>query len=199
MNDDEIVRVAASYTVPGSSQVLNIFYWQFAGSTIADSVVLDALDTWFTDVWAPAWAVAASEEASLDAIDVDVVNLNGTVARNVGQAAIAVPGDQTVTDTNAAAVAAYIKANTIFPKSRGSKYIPGFTEGVTADGLWTTTATNVLFDLLLEWLEPLDLLTAELNPGIIRRVQQAWANFNFSGDTSDVPAYQRRRKPGVGS
>lgn len=199
MVDGEIARVAASYTVPGSSQVLNVFYWRLDGSSVSDASVLTALDTWFTDVWANAWAVAASEEAMLDTIDADVVAVDGTVTRNIGSIGIGVPGDVTTTDTNPAAVAGYIKANTSFPKSRGSKYVPGLTEGGTVDGLWTSTVTSVLLDLLVEWLTPIEVGASDLTPGIIRRVAQTFQPFSGSGSTSDVPAYQRRRKPNSGS
>ena len=195
----EILRVVHNFNVPNASAVQNVFWYELDSNAVVDATVLTGFDTYVTDVWAEAWAVAADQNVTLETIDLDVVNLDGTVKRNIGTATIAVAGDQVTSDSTPGVVSGYLRANTALPKVNGSKYIPGFTDGLLESGLWGTTATNVLLDLLLEWLTFISIGGGDFIPGVLRRIAGAFEPFNVSGDVTDVPAYQRRRKPNVGS
>jgi hypothetical protein len=199
MNVGEILRVQLNYNVPNASAVQNVFWYVLAGSNLPDEDVPAVFVAWAEFDWGAAWEVAADQLVSIDTVSLDVVNPDGTVARDLGESAVGLFGAQVTSDNTPGVVSGFIKADTALPKSRGSKYIPGFTDGLLAAGLWNTTATNVLLDCLVEYISTVGAGTSSFIPGVLRRVAAAFEPFIGTGDTTDVPAYQRRRKPNVGA
>lgn len=97
-------------------------------------------------------------------------------------------------------VAALLNAKTVDPDVQGKKYIGGFTEGGLVDGLWPGTTITDLATFGDEWVVPFTgaVSGADWSPGV-------WSPkhtdiFLFSGQNivPAIPAYQRRRKRGVG-
>lgn len=197
---DEIMRVVLTYALPTASEVLNIFLFKLVDNPGSDEDTLDDFVDWTTNVWGPDWADLAASAASIIQVAVDVVNLDGTVARNIGSESLAIPG--TVGgEIGVAAAAAYIKADTALPKTRGSKYIPGLGEGNIADGLLTVESLGDLALLIIDFFTVYlgAVSTARYEPGVVSRPTETWVPFEGNGYITDVPAYQRRRKPNVGS
>jgi hypothetical protein len=196
----DILRVVMEYSLPNSSTALNVFYFlvsEFSGSN--SDCVQDFVE-FAEDEWGPDWDDIASADADIVGIEVDSMNLNGTVKENIGSAAVTVPG--TVGgQISASAVSGYIKADTDIPKTRGSKYIPGWTENFLSNSLWDSTAVAKLLALLttymLRYTSPTN--NNSYNPGVISRLPGTFVEFNETGDVTDVAAYQRRRKLNVGS
>jgi len=201
VKEDDVLRVVLEYAIPASSQVLNVFYFIVVGNPPSDEAVLTDLLEWAQTVWGDAWADIASSQADITGMTVDVLDpVTGDVLENVGTPTIAVTG--TVADqVNAAAVAGYIKGDTQFPKTRGSKYVPGIGEALTETGLFNSTAVTGLLALLDIYLTVYAGVESgvDFRPGVISRALAAWVAFQGGGSTTDVPAYQRRRKPNVGS
>jgi len=197
----DVLRHVIEYVIPNASTILNVFYWFVVDQPTGDiEVMLDLLD-WTEEVWGPEWASIASSQADIINMAVDVIDpTNGTVIANVGSNAAAVAG--TVADqVNPAAVSGYLKADTQFPKTRGSKYIPAIGEGVTESGIFNSSVVTGLLDLLDIYLTEWEGLNAQcrFRPGVPSRSLAAWVAFEGGGSVTDVPAYQRRRKPNVGS
>lgn len=194
----EIFRAALHYLIPGASDVLNVFTWEYNGSGDDDADVLSQLDVWFTNIWGPIWDNIASTDNDMSFIEVDVINPDGTVDRNIGQSATPVAGLQ-ASDTEPAPVSGLIIADTAVAKTRGKKYVPGAGDAKIVDGVFDATTTNDLLALLAAWLLPITVTGINtLEPGVLSRPAQAFRAFTGSGIVSSVPAYQRRRKLNVG-
>jgi len=196
----EIVRLVVGYSLPTASEVLNIFLWQIVDNPSSDEDTFDDMEDWVVNDWGVNWADLASAVAEIITVAVDIVNLDGTVARNIGSSSVSVVG--TVGgEAGAAAVSGYLKADTEIPKTRGSKYVPGIGEGVMTDGLLSVESLGDLALLLLDFFSTFvgGISSARYEPGVVSRPSETWVPFNGSGYVTDLPAYQRRRKPNVGS
>lgn len=195
----DIVRVNIHHTLPNTSEAQNVFYWQIGGQSIDDEDMLDDILSWVTTFWASAWRDIAAPSASMDYFEADLVNVNGTVQQNLGVRQINIAGDAPGT-TIAAAVSGYLMASTLLPKGRGSKYIPGLAETSTSEGEWSPATVLELGQMLLAYLATINATGGtQLVPGISSRTVQQFVPFLSQGLVETIPAYQRRRKPGVGS
>lgn len=195
----EIIRTAVRYTAPGASEMLNIFHHVVADAATTDALVLEAIELWINADWGPDWADQAADQAELTDIQVDVVNNDGTVARSVGVALIGLAGTQGSSVLPAAA-SAYILLKTILPKIRGIKYIPAWSEDAQNDGEWDALALVNMAQLLLHYAAPIPVTGgASLTSGVLSTSLTAFQPFIGTGQIESLPAYQRRRKRGVGS
>lgn len=198
--EGEILRVAVEYAIPTASQALNVFYFRIASGAGNDEETLDDMADWVENDWGAGWLDLAVAVAEILTVAVDVVDLAGLVVRNLGSAPIGLIGG-VGGEGGVAAASAYIKADTEFPKTRGSKYIPGLGEGNIQDGLLTAESIADLVTLLLLYVNTFAGVTSSTlyEPGVPSRTMEAWVPFSGAGSFTDVPAYQRRRKPNVGS
>jgi hypothetical protein len=93
-----------------------------------------------------------------------------------------------------------MQADTAFPRTKGRKYVPGIPEGQVVDGLIIAGQLVNLALLLAEYVGVIPAgVTAVLTPGVISRVTETFRPFLAAGSITDIPAYQRRRKPNVGA
>lgn len=97
-------------------------------------------------------------------------------------------------------VAALINAGTTDPDVQGKKYLPALGEDSLDNGLWGASVLAVIADFSDDWLSPFTGGTsgATWTPGIWSPTH---TNFYASDGTAiipSIPAYQRRRKRGVG-
>lgn len=194
----EIVRVVLHYSQPNAGDCQNVFHFLMTDDEPTDAGLLEGIADWVTDVWAPDWAAIASSVAILEYIDVDIVNVAGEVLRNIGGAIIDVNGDS-VTQVTSAAVSAYLLAYTELPKQRGSKYLPGLSEDAVASGTINPAYLGQLAILLADYL--LDISIPDggtIVAGILSKKLAEFIPFLASGAIEALPAYQRRRKAGVG-
>ena len=195
----ETLRVVARYSGPNSSEILNVFHYQYAGAGDTDAAVLAECETFFTDEWGDEWADFASHDVTLDEIELDVITDAGLVARNIGSAAIGVTGSL-ASDMSPTGVACLLTADTIFPKQRGRKFVPGLNELGVSDSLLVAVTVANLVLLTVKYLASITgLLNGELFPGVLSKTLENFVAFGSTGAVTDVPAYQRRRKPNVGS
>lgn len=195
----ENLRVVAKYTAPNSSEILNVFYYAYSGAGDTDAAVLAECDTFFTDNWGLRWKNFASNDYRFTEIELDVLADDGTVTRNVGSAAIGLDGTLSV-DMVPTGASALLTADTIFPKQRGRKFVPGLNENGVLDSLITPTSLALLVLLTVEYIAAITgTLNGQLTPGVLSRTLVDFVAFGSSGAVTDVPAYQRRRKPNVGS
>lgn len=199
MNDGENLRVVARYSAPNTSEIQNVFFYQYTGAGDDDADVLAECDTFFTNNWGDDWAAQATSDMTLDSIDLDVLKDNGDVKRNIGTAIINVPGDLPE-DGVSSGVSSLITADTALPKQRGRKYVPGATDNGIVDNLLVAARLATLALLTVEYLASITgTLNGTLDPGVLSRTLGSFQPFISAGTITDVPAYQRRRKPGVGS
>lgn len=198
-NIGDNVRMTMHYAVPNASAVQNVFHWTLADANIGNTNLLADLLDWAENTWGDAWKALASSTVEIDSIDVSVVLDNGSLVYNVGSGVVGLAGAGG-SDTGAAAVSAYMSVPTSHVGSRASKYVPGIDDTKVTDGALTTAAVTSLGALLDVYLDDIALTGgATLQPGVVSRVGEFFYPFLSEGTYTDIPAYQRRRKPNVGS
>lgn len=195
----EFIKLTMVYTCTNSSEANNVFHFTLLDNDIDDDDLVDDLADWAENSWGAQWKVLGSAAATLDSISVDAVSALGVIERNLGLADISLSGLASGGNP-ASAVSGYLLAQTIEPKQRGSKYVPFIGEDVLESGLFTTAGQTALSLLLIQYLASQTLTgDARIKPGLISRTRFGYISFIPQGLINDVPAYQRRRKPFVGS
>lgn len=197
--EGEIFRCTVDYSAPNASAIQNVFWWVYHGTPTANLNVLNAIDSFITLNWGPDWQDFASQDFTLVQGHVQRVNPNGTIAGELGVFTPNLIGG-VAEDLLTGVVAGYAQAFTSTPGHFGRKYIPGPGDSVVVDGLLNPETLADLAVLLVDWLEVLSVgVTGSLAPGLLSRTLLLFLEFNATGSITDVPAYQRRRKPNVGS
>lgn len=197
--DGQIFRATVHYIVPNSSDIQNVFYWEYQGGATANQNVLDAIVDWLTNGWGDRWIALASTDAVLDSVEVIGVNPDGTTQVNVGSEELGLVGIET-SDILTGVVSMFLQADTATPGHKGRKYVPGLGDSDVVDGLIGASQLVTMLLLLGEWLLTLTAVgPGELVPGLLSRTLVQFLPFLDAGSITDVPAYQRRRKPNVGS
>ncbi len=195
----EIVRVVISYGSPGASIAQNVFYFECQDSSADEATALADVTALFAANYLDAWKDMTDTSVDAFLLEMDIVNGDGTVDRNIGDSDPDVQGTAT-SEVLPAACSGYMQANTERSNSLGRKFVPFMIEAFQTDGFWDAGATAALALMLSDWMTVLIVdTTASLIPGVVSRVTQAFLEFTGSGYITNVPAYQRRRKPTVGS
>lgn len=195
----EIVRVVISFASPGASVAQNVFYFELQTSSADEATTLEDTGDWFVANFLNTWSNISDASCEAFLLEMDILNGDGTVDRNIGDYATGVFG-QGADDILPAAAAGYMQANSERSNSLGRKFIPFLMEVNQTDGFWTSATVSALAAILVDYLTAFAVdTTAFLVPGILSRVTQTFQEFLGSGYVTNVPAYQRRRKPTVGS
>lgn len=196
---DELVRVVISYSAPNASIAQNVFLYQLIGANAQEAALMSDVKDYFEAELLDHWASMASENASAFLIEFDIITLLGLVDRNLGEFDLTVPGDS-VSEVASAAVSAYNQVTTERTRSVVKKYWPFIAELLITDGILAAGGIAAMALILLDMLDNIPITGgAELEPGIRSTVDNTWYPIVQAGYVTDVLAYQRRRKPGVGS
>lgn len=196
---DEIVRVVVSYSAPNASIAQNVFLYQLTGANAQEDALMTDVRDFFIAELLDHWASMAAETALAFLIEFDIITLFGLVDRNLGEFDLDVPGDM-VSEPAAAAVSSYLQVTTERTRSVIKKYWPFISELTVAAGLLDANGIAAMALILLDMLDGIDITGGgHLEPGIRSTVDDTWYPIIQAGYVTDVVAYQRRRKPGVGS
>lgn len=196
---DAIIRAAISFSAPNSSVAQMVFWHILAGATAAEEDLLDDLSAGLVDGILTNWALIGADTAEAFLVEVDEMNEDGTVADQIGSDEISVFGSDSGHLLPSAA-AAYMQADSVANKAKGKKYIPFLTENQSTESIWNAATLTRLAAMLINYLNPISITGGgTLLPGVLSRPLVAFQIFTGSGYTTDIPAYQRRRKPNVGS
>lgn len=199
ISEGEIIRVVLSYNGPGASVAQNVFYFECQDAAAEEQTALQDVSDWFVANWLAEWDGVAADTAEAFLIEMDILNGDGTVDRNIGDDDISVFGTQ-ASDVLPAAVSGYMQADSERGGSLGRKYVPFVSENAPIDGLYGAGTTAFFADMLVDWITTITVdIAAHFVPGILSRITESFQEFLGSGYTTNVPAYQRRRKPNVGS
>lgn len=97
-------------------------------------------------------------------------------------------------------VAALVNVKTLDPDVNGKKYYPGMTEAGSTDGLWGAGTVTDLQDSSTEWVGTFAgaVSGADWVPGIWSPTRTNFYPFSGTIIVPTIPAYQRRRKNGIG-
>lgn len=157
---------------------------------------------------AVAWADAMYAEVTLDTSD----ELNGTQVQVYKYDSVGDDWDEVGTgvftwnpsanpDQLPRGVAALLQARTSNPDVQGKKYIGGLTEAAVTDGLFTSTMMSNFIDFATLWVTDFTgaVSSAEWNPGVWSPTDLVLYLMTDNFGANLIPAYQRRRKRGVGA
>ena len=196
---DEIVRVVVSYSSPNASIAQNVFLYQLVGANAQELALMTDVKDYFEAQHLDNWAAMAGELATAFLIEFDILTLFGLVDRNLGEFDLDVPGDE-ISQVSAAAVSAYNQVTTERTRSVIKKYWPFIAESMISDGILAGGGVAAMALILLDMLDLIPITGGgNLEPGIRSTVDNTWYPIVQAGYVTDVVAYQRRRKPGVGS
>lgn len=199
MDAGEIIRTTMSYTIANASTAQNVFYHQLVGPSISDTLALETIESWVEDSWAAEWETIATNDAVLDSFKAEIVNVDGTIDRVLGELPVNITGIG-AGDVLPAAVSLFITAATAIPAVLGRKYVPGFGEGAIENGAFTSAFLSSAVGLATSYVITLiaTVFESNLEPGVVSAKASAFVPFMDEAVMTDIPAYQRRRKPNVG-
>jgi len=198
---DEVFKVTLFYAMPAASQPQSVFHFKLFGGDLTDAEVISLINGWIVNDWGPAWEVFASQNAEIVASEIQAVNLDGTINRNLAATTHTGLQGTVASNIDPAAVSGFFYAPTTQPRQRGRKFVPGVADISTVNGVFTPGALSALINLAVTYLlrlpGPSDV--PRLLPGVLSTTLLEFVTFLSTAQATDVPAYQRRRKPGVGT
>jgi len=198
----DIMKVDLRWQVGAIGIAANVFQARMTQATphnVDDLTVLVDAGAWMTAIMEPM-------EPHI-VVDVDVMGCNvykkvGPLWNLVGPAPV-IFTSASINDPLPSGVAALVTAYTAISKVVGKKYFVGLSEAAQTAGLWVTGVLAAMLQSGIEWISP--FLSSDTppgsawNPGVWSLKQAGFVTFATALSTRDVPAYQRRRKAGVGT
>lgn len=196
----DILRIVATYLVTDGNVMQNVFNAVISGGGGPwdnEDVIGDAL-TWIEDIYANI-VLQASDE-------IDGSQIQGYVFDAVGDDWDEFASENWVWNPSDTAdilprgVAALINLKSEDPDVSGKKYFGGFTEGGNIGSFWHNDTVTSLIAAGVDWAT--DFVGSETSaswaPGIWSPTNKAFYNAGTVMVVPFIPAYQRRRKRGVG-
>lgn len=199
---NQVLRCVVDIALPDQVGAKNIFDYVRAdsvGSDPTDEAVLDALEDDLVDIYT---LVGTMMVDAATVVSATVYQLGWNAGKwmattIVGTVPIGVVGEG-VTEMLPHGVAGLILLGTSAARHGGRKFFPGFSEAICTDGFWTAGTVTQLLAAATQYVAtvaiPGGYILAPIlvgNDGVVRGYDSVGA--------SGTPAYQRRRKPGVGS
>jgi len=201
--NDVVLKAVAELAFPDNT-LAQLVFW-FLTDFVAnqdDNDVVDAIEQYVDDFLTPiaGWipVTVTNEQGDVSEMEWDAVNSVWETTRLVGLF------EQAVTFTSVAELlpfqsAPVIVGNTARPKSRGRKFIPGFTENAqVATELISGALTNLGTSLNVYLADESISAGNELIVGVASTVTGTFLPFT-DGAVNSLLGTQRRRKPGVGA
>jgi hypothetical protein len=82
----------------------------------------------------------------------------------------------------------------------GRKYVPFIQESLIGQGILNASPVTTLIGMAIDWLLPIEIsFDIALRAGVLSTKTGGFVRLQSPASISDVPGYQRRRKPNVGS
>jgi len=194
----DIIKLTLEYAMPGAGVCMNVFHYAYLGSDQADQDIIDRIMTWVTDEWGDTWQNIAATTATLANAVFETVDVDGHILRALGTEVVDLDGLNGA-EVLPAANAAYIQANTATPGVFGRKYVPGMSETATSEGFVTAATAAQMAILLLQYMDTLNVSAGNNLFPVVRSLKLlGFPRLVTAGVINLLPAYQRRRKQGVG-
>lgn len=201
ISDGTVLRVAVSMLFTDGNLAMNVFNAVITGAGAPwdeDDVVSDALD-WIDTIYAN---LTSSVGSTLDGSEITVYEYDpidddwdevGTIAFTWNPSSGSDPLPR--------GVSALINARTIDPDVSGKKYFAGLTEAACTDGSWVAGVLTTLAAVAVDWYTGFTgtLTTATWAPVIWSVVAKTPYVMTGAVTIPTEPAYQRRRKRGIGA
>lgn len=196
----DILKIVAVLQWVDGDIMQNVFNLEVIGSggPYDEEDVVDDMVEWMDDLYGASPA-RVSEDVDGAEVRVYVWDPGDQDWDEVGIDSFGFLGTDTA-DVLPRGVALLVNAKSTDPDVNGKKYFGGATEATQTDGLWTAAMIASYVSIATIWVQDFVGTTtgADFDPGI-------WSvkNLSFHGMTGtiiipSIPAYQRRRKQGVG-
>jgi hypothetical protein len=201
ISEGTIIRIVASMLLPDSVIAQNVFYAVLTGGSgpwDEGDIVSDAID--YMDLIYSVWATFGSDQATVDEIQVYEYDPIDDDWDEVGSGVLGQVGG-VAEDMLPHGVAGYTQARSSDPDVNASKYWAAATEAAQVDGAWIAGHVTGLGTLADAWVDG-DVGAASganLIAGVWSPTETNFFFFNGNITVNATPAYQRRRKPGVGT
>lgn len=189
-----IIEAVAEMSMLGQT-VLNVWH---AVSTDAgdDDDAMDEMAAKLDDLYS---IVNGEMDASLSYVGINFKNITENVVMGTRTWPSLSTGGYASIDALPLGVAACISFPTGIPGVRGRKFLPAYTEGSLVEALWNAATVDSLEDFAVDavagWLG-----STIVGPWVFGVVDKVGAFQPYdSYIVNNVPAYQRRRKQGVGA
>lgn len=201
--DGDVLRVVVSITAPDSVLCQNVFHYRLndpAADNPTDAQVLSCIDLEISAIYS-LWDDEMASDYTVDTADVDKVEWNAgeaiwEVVEHIGSLLIDIDG-LGISDACPHGCAANLTFDTVDPKRRGRKFLPGIAEDGVQDSTFIGAVQTVLAAIIAEMLtDRIVTGSASMVAGIPTNLG-TWLPFVL-GVANVISAYQRRRKPGVG-
>ena len=197
--NNDLAKVDLRWQVGSIGMACNVFMAQLAQETphaVADLTVVTALGLWMTAILEP---METHIVVDCDILDCNVYKKVGPLWNLVGPAVVTF-SPTSGSDPLPSGVAGLLTAYTAVSKVIGKKYLPGLSETSQTAGLWVIGVLAAMLQSGMAWIAPFNLdppSEGRMYPGVWSLKQGT--HIGFAGiAVRDVPAYQRRRKQGVG-
>jgi len=196
----DVVKVDLHWYASGIGFAANVFQaklLQGTPHTYLDSLVVADMKDWMERILLP---IAPDVVVSCDVTGASIYQKVGALWNLIGSTSVTFT-PASIGDPLPSGVAALITWNTYVSKVQGKKYLPGLSEGSQTAGLWIATVLSHLASVAVQWISGFNGLTdsdSHWYPGVWSAKTLGFQSFGTAGQIPDVPAYQRRRKAGVG-
>ena len=196
----DILRVVASFLWTDGNVNQNVFNCvpTGGGSPWDDQDVVDDMEEWLDDMYANIFTDMSDDISGNEVIVYKYDALDDDWDEVGSQAWTLAPSQ--AAEQLPRGVAALVRLWTSDPDVQGKKYIPALTENAITDGLIVSTIITKLLAFAADWYLPFVGSTsgATFTPGVWSVVGTVFKAAVDHVATSTIPAYQRRRKRGVG-
>ncbi len=198
--DNDLVKVDIRWQVGTICQACNVFQAKLDQVVPHNLPTVDGLldmGNWMTRIFTPMWPHIV---VSVDFLECSVYKRVGLLWNYEGPAPV-VFTPASIDDPLPSGVAALIVAYTGISKVIGKKYIVGLAEAGQTAGLWVAGVLAAMLQSAIHWIGPFQSLAdvdSFWTPGVWSAKALGYVPFAAAISTRDVPAYQRRRKAGVG-
>ena len=194
--EDDVIRATAVMKRALSDDIQNVFHLKLINISTATQLQLRTdIAEYLEDIWG---TLVGLMHTSITFDEIQLFNVTQNTPEPTVNWPTLVAGSASG-DPLADGVAALTLGRTGVSKRIGKKYFALFTEGALTLGLWTATTVTALTTAAADWIAPFTgISTATWDPGVFTRLTSAFTAF-IEAVVSDIPAYQRRRKRGVGS
>lgn len=202
--DGDVLKVVVDILAPDSVICQNVYHYQLSDEipdNPTDAQIMDVINTAMDAIytlWDDEMNVSYTVDvARVDRVEWDAVNSIWEVVEFIGSTLLDHDG-LGISDGVPHGVAANITFSTSDPKRRARKFFPGASEDGVLQSTWIAAVLTVLGNMGAQMLVDRAIIgSAELVPGIATNLGTFLPI--LVATVNSIAAYQRRRKPGVGS
>lgn len=198
--ENDILRVVASMLWTDGNVNQNVFNCKVTGASppYADSDIADDCEDWLDNLYANLTDYCSDQIDGNEVLVYKYDAVGDDWDEVMSQSWVWDP--IVLIDQMPRGVAGLTRLWTVDPDVQGKKYLPGFTEGSFADGLFQALELTAMLAFAADWYLPFvgAASGATFTPGIWSVVGKLISLGVDHVAVSAIPAYQRRRKRTVG-